>query len=279
LQRLRTMHLFAGAGGGILADILLGHQPVCAVEINSYCQQVLAARQEDGSLPFFPIFDDVAKFDGTKWRGLIDIVAGGFPCQDISTAGKGAGIDGDKSGLWAEFKRIIGEVRPRIVFVENSPALTSRGLHRVLGDLVEMGFDSEWGIFSVGALGGNHERERIWIVAHASGNGLQIGEHELGACIQAPTCDIKRSAIRRTSIETNDPNTERWKQSLGRHTSGIRGKWKHLPWNRDWQIKNLPTLDGTEDGFPHRLERLVALGNAQCPRVAATAFTILSGRF
>lgn len=94
MRKLRTMHLFAGAGGGILADLLLGHQPVCAVEINEYCQQVLSARQADGTFPWFPVFADVQKFDGKRWRGLVDCVSGGFPCQDISAAGPGTGIAG-----------------------------------------------------------------------------------------------------------------------------------------------------------------------------------------
>ncbi len=173
------MHLFAGAGGGILADLLLGHQPVCAVEINEYCQQVLSARQKDGCIPWFPIFADVQKFDGKPWRGLVDVVSGGFPCQDISAAGKGAGIDGERSGLWREMARIIGEVRPRYVFVENSPILTSRGLGTVLGDLAAMGYDAKWGVLGAADVGAPHQRDRIWIVAYA-----QCAERgqEHGAC-------------------------------------------------------------------------------------------------
>lgn len=79
LQRVRTLHVFSGAGGGLLADVLLGHQPVCAVEIDEYCQQVLSARQKDSCLPWFPIFADVKEFDGRRWRGLVDCVCGGFP--------------------------------------------------------------------------------------------------------------------------------------------------------------------------------------------------------
>lgn len=162
---LRSIHLFAGAGGGILADLLLGHTPVCAVEIEEYPRRVLLQRQLDGILPVFPIWDDVKTFDGTEWQGLADVVCGGFPCQDISAAGKGAGIDGERSGLWSEFARIIREVRPRFVFVENSPMLTSRGLHRVLGDLAEMGFDAEWGVLGADDAGAPHIRKRVWILA------------------------------------------------------------------------------------------------------------------
>lgn len=166
---MRELALFAGAGGGILGGKLLGWRTVCAVELNPYCRSVLLARQRDGILDPFPIWDDVCSFDGTQWRGHVDVVSGGFPCQDISTAGKGAGIDGERSGLWGEMARIICEVRPRHAFVENSPALTSRGLHRVLGDLAEMGFDAEWGVLGADDCGAPHQRKRIWIVANASG--------------------------------------------------------------------------------------------------------------
>ncbi len=166
LHRLRTLHLFAGAGGGILADILLGHQPVCAVEIEPYCQQVLHARQKDGFLPWFPIFDDVKTFDGKPWRGLVEVVAGGFPCQDISSAGKGAGISGERSGLWGEMARVVCEVRPRYVFVENSPMLTIRGLGVVLRDLAAMGYDAKWCVLGACDSGAPHKRERIWILGY-----------------------------------------------------------------------------------------------------------------
>nr|WP_235769080.1 DNA cytosine methyltransferase [Escherichia coli] len=117
------MALFAGAGGGILGGYLLGWRTVCAVERDAYAAQVLAQRQNDGILRPFPIWSDVRSFDGKPWRGIVDVVSGGFPCQDISAAGKGAGIDGEKSGLWRHMARIISEVRPRFVLVENSPLL------------------------------------------------------------------------------------------------------------------------------------------------------------
>lgn len=164
---MNELALFAGAGGGILAGKLLGWRTVCAVEINAYAASVLLARQNDGLLPPFPIWDDVCTFDGTQWRGIVDVVSGGFPCQDISAAGKGAGITGARSGLWKEFARIIREVRPKFVFVENSPVLTSRGLNVVLGDLAAMGFDAEWGVLGAADVGAPHKRDRIWLVAYS----------------------------------------------------------------------------------------------------------------
>lgn len=167
-ERLRELALFAGAGGGVLAaGTLLGWRTVCAVERDAYAAAVLARRQDDGLLDPFPIWADVSTFNGFPWRGLVDVVSGGFPCQDISCAGKGEGITGKKSGLWKEFKRIISEVRPRYAFVENSPVLTSRGLGVVLGDLAEMGYDAKWGVLGAIDAGAPHKRDRMWIVVNA----------------------------------------------------------------------------------------------------------------
>jgi DNA (cytosine-5)-methyltransferase 1 len=143
---MNELALFAGAGGGILGGKLLGWRTVCAVEWEPYAAGVLAARQNDKVLEPFPIWDDVQTFDGRPWRGIVDVVSGGFPCQDISSAGKGAGIDGARSGMWGQMARIIREVQPEFALVENSPMLLSRGLGRVLGDLAEMGFDAKWGV-------------------------------------------------------------------------------------------------------------------------------------
>jgi len=162
---VNELALFAGAGGGILGGHLLGWRTRCAVEFDPYARAVLLARQRDGCLPRFPIWDDVRTFDGHTWRGSIDIVTGGFPCQDISAAGKGAGITGERSGLWKHMARIIGEVRPRYAWVENSPMLVGRGLAVVLGDLAEMGYDAQWGIVGADDAGAPHQRERIWIFA------------------------------------------------------------------------------------------------------------------
>jgi len=180
---MNELALFAGAGGGILGGKLLGWRTVCAVEWEPYPASVLCARQNDKILAPFPIWDDVRTFDGRPWRGIVDVVSGGFPCQDISAAGHGAGISGSRSGLWSEMARIIGEVRPQYAFVENSPMLTSRGLGTVLGDLAALGFDARWGVISAADVGAPHLRERIWIVADArsarrnAGNLRQQGNY------------------------------------------------------------------------------------------------------
>lgn len=163
---MRELALFAGAGGGILGGKMLGWRTVCAVEIERYPRNVLMQRQRDGILDNFPIWDDVRTFDGRPWRGKVDVISGGFPCQDISSAGRGLGIErGERSGLWREYARIICEVRPRYCFVENSPMLASRGLRIVLGDLAALGYDAAWKVLSAGDCSAPHERARMWIVA------------------------------------------------------------------------------------------------------------------
>jgi len=174
---MNELALFAGCGGGILAGHLLGWRTVAAVEIEDYPRRVLLQRQADGLLPRFPIWDDICTFDGKPWRGKVQVVSGGFPCQDISAAGKGAGLDGERSGLWGEMARIICEVRPDYAFIENSPMLTIRGLDRVLCDLAEMGFDAKWGVLGADDVGAKHKRDRIWIVAypHNPNGGGNVG--------------------------------------------------------------------------------------------------------
>ena len=175
-----SLHLFAGGGGGILADLLDGITPVCAVEIEKYQQQILALR-----FPGLPIWDDVRTFraDNTECAAMFAdlrehrdeiVIAGGFPCQDISSAGKGAGIHGEKSGLWKEFARIIGEIRPRWVFVENSPMLVSRGGDEVLLDLAKLRYDGAWGVVSATAVGCCHRRDRFWGTFKRHGGGSEI---------------------------------------------------------------------------------------------------------
>jgi len=237
---MNELALFAGAGGGILGGKLLGWRTVCAVEWEPYPASVLCARQNDGLLETFPIWDDIQTFDGRPWRGIVDVVSGGFPCQDISTAGKGAGIDGERSGMWREMARVIREVRPRFVFVENSPMLTSRGLGRVLADLASMGFDARWGVLGASDVGAPHKRERIWIVANT----------------KHLRCD-KRF--------TRDTATEEKPWSEYRMESHRRSG-----------LYPTPRVCRMADGIPNRVDRLKAIGNAQVPLCAATAWRILS---
>jgi DNA (cytosine-5)-methyltransferase 1 len=152
---LRSIELFAGGGGLALAlGRACGARTVCYVEIEAFGAATLVANMAKGFLDQAPVWSDVVSFDGGPWRGSVDLIAGGFPCQDISLAGRGEGIDaGERSGLWREFARIIREVRPRYIFVENVAALTSRGLDRVLGDLAALGFNAEWCVFRASDVG------------------------------------------------------------------------------------------------------------------------------
>ncbi|KAF3997516.1 DNA cytosine methyltransferase [Glaciimonas immobilis] len=238
-EGLRELALFAGAGGGILGGHLLGWRTVCAVEYNAYARSVLLARQNDGTLSPFPVWDDVRTFDGKPWRGRVDVVSGGFPCQDISAAGKGAGLEGERSGLWSEFARIIREVQPRRVFVENSPMLTSRGLGKVLGDLAEMGFDAKWGVLGPGGFGAVHRRERIWILADAEWDQQSREE----SCFRK----IGRMGWKHESMATY-------------------GNWE----------SSLRELRGMDDVVARSVDRTDAIRNGQVPFVAATAWRVLA---
>jgi DNA (cytosine-5)-methyltransferase 1 len=212
---LNELALFAGAGGGILGGQLLGWRTVCAVEWEPYPASVLVARQNEGLLPHFPIWDDVQTFDGKPWRGIVDVISGGFPCQDISCAGKGAGIEGQKSGMWKEFARIISEVRPQYVFVENSPMLTARGLGTVLGDLASMGFNAEWGVLSAADVGANHKRDRIWLVAHSN----------------STRCEGLRNSSKRGAKEISVPSFQSWwetEPNVGRVADGVAARVDRL---------------------------------------------------
>ena len=173
---MNELALFAGAGGGILGGKLLGWRTVCAVEWEKYPASVLLARQNDGLLPPFPIWDDVQTFDGKPWKGIVDVISGGFPCQDISAAGKGEGIEGKRSSMWKQMARIVGEVKPKYVFIENSAMLRTRGLGTVLQDLAKMGYNAEWGVLSAADVGAKHKRERMWIMAYSNYAGLKWGK-------------------------------------------------------------------------------------------------------
>ena len=196
---MNELCLFAGAGGGILAGRLLGWRTVCAVENDPYAASVLVARQNDGSLAPFPIWDDVRSFDGRPWRGIVDVVSGGFPCQDISCAGLRAGIEGERSGLWVEMARVIREVRPRYALVENSPMLVVRGLDRVLADLAAMGMHARWGIVGAADVGAPHLRKRIWIVA-----GDPNRESESAGAVDAEMEGVQRSAANSHGVELRE---------------------------------------------------------------------------
>jgi len=229
-------------GGGILGSLLLEHVCVGAVELADYPRQILLQRQRDGSLPWFPVWDDVRTFDGRPWRGKVDVVAGGFPCQDISAAGRGAGITGLRSGLWKEFARIIREVAPTYVFVENSPLLRRRGLDVVLGDLSALGFNAEWDVFSAAAVGAPHLRKRLWILGRR-------------ANVPHSLCKGQQGLWQECELQSHHPQAR-------------RSRW--------WRTE--PRLDRVVYGMARRVDRIAILGNGQVPAVVVQAWRILMSR-
>jgi DNA (cytosine-5)-methyltransferase 1 len=189
---LNELALFAGAGGGLLGSRLLGWKTVCYVENNPYCVSVLEARIGDGYLDDAPIWGDIKTFDGKPWAGLVDVITAGFPCQPFSVAGKQK-TDADERNLWPDSIRVIQEVQPEFVLLENVPGLLSatssaeqerprcpncgRGLVssdarlvRYLGtifrDLSKSGYNARWRIVSAADVGAPHLRKRLWIMAY-----------------------------------------------------------------------------------------------------------------
>lgn len=339
---MNELALFAGAGGGILGGQLLGWTTVGAVEIEKYPREVLLQRQRDGILKPFPIWDDITTFDGRPWKGSVDIVTGGFPCQDISAAGKGVGITGERSGLWGEMARVINEIRPRFALVENSPMLTSRGLGTVLGNLAEMGYDARWCVLGADDIGARHRRKRIWILAYSKLYGLsgseirgsfeeavrqqQEGEdrtqHTKGTSNISETkrnvgysnqkrlereertgglnkkgrkkqdgCTTEPSRISYWDTDPADiPDTISDSEGPS-HREGVRRdqqREQEQDFSKGSEIRSdirdsnrigsaKPRMGRVAHGLPRRVDKLKALGNAQVPGVASTAFIILSG--
>lgn len=239
-EEICTLDLFSGIGGITLGLSKIPDSPYvtkCFVENDPWCQQILRHHWPDTR-----IHDDVCTLD-TSTLGDIDLIAGGFPCQDISFAGDGKGLDGDRSGLWREFRRIIGELRPRYVIVENVSALLYRGLGEVLGDLASLRYDAEWHCIPASHLGGSHIRDRVFIISYPNGTGLQ-GK----PLVSFPAKDGKRS----------------YKQLA-----------RLLESERELAI---PTRSGggIHDGVSRRLDKLRSLGNSvYVPIVTAIGQAIL----
>jgi DNA (cytosine-5)-methyltransferase 1 len=208
VRKLRVLSLFAGIGGFDLGlERTGGFETVAFCEINPFCQRVLAKHW-----PGVPCYDDVSTLTGGQ-VGPVDVICGGFPCQDISVAGDGLGLAGERSGLWREYNRLIRELRPRVIIVENVSALLCRGLGDVLGDLAEGGYDAEWDCIPAAAIGAPHIRDRVWIVAYAREEraegrwpsafprlaGVPWGENVRRAAVWAGRPDLPASGLCRGS--------------------------------------------------------------------------------
>lgn len=164
---VNILSLFSGVAGldRGLKLALPSARTVCYVEFDPYAQAVLLTRMQDQTIDRAPLWDNACTFDGRPWRGSVHGIIGGFPCQSISKAGKGDGIKGEKSSLWVEYARIIGEIQPAFAFIENVAALVKRGLNHVLDDLAALGYDAWWDCFTAQEAGAPQLRKRIFILA------------------------------------------------------------------------------------------------------------------
>jgi len=235
--------LFSGIGGMDLGLERAGMKCAWQVEIDDYATRVLAKHW-----PAVPRFRDVREC-GKHNLSAVDLIVGGFPCQDISNAGKRAGIEGERSGLWSEYYRIICELRPRYVLVENVAALLGRGMGRVLGDLASLGYDAEWSVLSACSMGAPHSRERVFLVAYPTG---------VGFIWQWPTGG-GHGGTKSTRGKATIGNSHGIVAQMGHPISA--GSWKS---SRYSQSKIL----GVADGLSRELDELHGLGNAVVPEVA-----------
>jgi DNA (cytosine-5)-methyltransferase 1 len=236
---MNVLSLFAGIGGLELGLERAGMTVVGQVEINPFCRSVL-----DKHWPGVPRHDDVRT--ATQWwdsqpRPVVDLICGGFPCQDISHAGKRAGITGPKSSLWGAMLDTIRHLRPRYVLVENVSALAIRGLDTVLADLAGIGFDAEWATLRASDFGAPHNRERLYILAHPAGiDG--IGRNLLAG-----------GGIGRSPLETGE-------------LSGLEASARRRAAS-EW-LEREPAVARLAHGIPQQMDRLTALGNAVVPQVS-----------
>jgi DNA (cytosine-5)-methyltransferase 1 len=233
---MNVLDLFSGIGGFSLGLERAGLRTVAFCEQDEYCQAVLGRHW-----PQVPCYDDVRTLTATRLAAddiRADVICGGFPCQDISEAGKRAGLDGERSGLWREYYRLICEIRPRFVIVENVAALVRRGLQTVLGDLATAGYDAEWRLLGADAIGATQHRERLWLLAYPNNSGFQ------------------------GPVWAWQPDTS-WPQRSPAYREPLRsdcGFWPPGP----GEVIHVPRM---ADGPANRAHRLRALGNAVVPQI------------
>lgn len=254
---LQVLDLFSGIGGFSLGLERAGFRSIAFCEVDPFCRRVLAKHW-----PEVPIYDDVRSLTADRLAadGLagVDVVCGGFPCQDISIAGEGVGLDGGRSGLWRDMLRIVAEVRPRWVIIENVAVLRSRGLHAVMAALDALGYVGEWHSIPATAVGAPHSRDRLWIVAHAE----RGGRHRLHERVEA-------------GYMAAYPG---WRGEDGAQGAAPRDKRGRVPGPRpqgrlpilgriggEWIAE--PDVDRVAHGIPARVDRRRALGNAVVPQI------------
>lgn len=271
------LDLFSGIGG--LTKALDGYvQPVAYCEIDPYARGVLLSRMYAGDLPLAPIWDDVSSLRGALLPH-IDIIYGGFPCQDISVAGKQVGLGGKRSGLFFEIVRLVSEIKPTFIFLENVSNIRTKGLGSVLKELDKLRYDCRWGLLSAADMGANHKRERWFLLAHANGGGLP----------ESYIC--KKQSGRAEVICTGEdmPYGESTKKDINEVADADdTGQRLHMPGGAPqdrgarasqrsdwWDVE--PNVGRVANGIPKRVDRLRALGNAVVPQQAREAFELLMG--
>ena len=300
---MRTMHLFAGIGGGLLADLILGHTPIVAVEWEPYACQVLRERAAEGWFPDLSVWEgDVRLFDPSEYAGNVDCIHAGFPCQDISVAGKQAGVsEGTRSGLYREVLRIADIVRPRYLFLENVAAILSNGLGTVLADLAAMGYDSRWLCIRASDVGAPHHRDRWFALCTYTGHAESQGwvkdaeglQHQPGWDARSEFASLCGD-VADTSRELPYRVREAWERRFEPANicevpnSGGKGLERQREiscgvgeefcdtgdscwWNTE------PGLGRVADGVSNRMGQLKGYGNAQVPLQAAVAWKLLGG--
>jgi len=256
--KLLLLDLFSGIGGFSLGlERTGGFKTVAFCEIEPYPRQVLAKHWEG-----VPIYEDVRTLSAARLAadGIeVNAICGGFPCQDISLAGKGAGLAGERSGLWREYARLIGEIRPTYAIMENVAALLVRGMGEVLSDISSFGYDAEWHCIPASAIGAPHRRDRIWLIAYPMRKGLE--RHGGGKHIPPKVTESWSN-----SYDVSDANSERelqpsrlfrtLRRRIGNSCEETRGWWSFEP-----------DVGRVADGVPRRVDRLKGLGNAVVPQI------------
>lgn len=295
--QLRALHLCSGYGGFELGLRLAGVDAVtvCHVERDAYAAATLVARMAETHLDSAPIWDDLTTFDGEPWRGRVDIITAGFPCQPFSNAGAKKGIDDDR-WLWPAIAGIVRSVGPRYVFLENVAGLIRAGLPFVLGDLADLGYHAAWGLFSAAEVGAPHKRERFWLLADADGEeraesiGTRDGRPDpkrgsvrakIGPVMADTSGGRRREVARDESRNGQDESDKRpAREPIGGDTFG---RW---PPSRegDWpdyiaQGGPKPAVRRRTNGTPPELVDALHLGgNGLVPSVAGCAFIELRAR-
>ena len=276
---LTNLSLFSGAGVLDLAAKWTGKiRTVAYVECDPYAQGVLLSRMRDGSLDDAPIFEDIKSFDGRSLEGSINIVSGGFPCQDVSVAGKRIGIrDGIRSGLWSEFARIIREVRPRCVLVENVPGLLIYpGAGVVLRELAVLGFDAEWRVLSAAEVGAPHLRNRVWIIGYSRGSrwswkpwpGTEQ-KSQKGAASNSLPAEQRRDAWKSQTQENASNSARCSSKRFDKRQKQIEFRGSY--WRCDW-IEAFSKFCRVDDGLANRVDKIRLCGNGVVPQQSLPAW-------